>query len=575
MKQIKKMIYVLLALCIILPFTNEKVYASTGKISFSDPSVTVGSQVSVTVNVSTSDGSALGGVDLTLAYDASALEFVSGSSASGDAGTVRIVGVIDDASTTSLSYTLKFNTLKAGTSKITVSSYEVINLDYEPVEISQTGNSTVTVKEEETSKASADCKLASLQISPGTLSPAFSPTTVEYSTTVVYETTKLAISATPNDSNASITSVTGTDLSVGANTVRVTVTAENGASVAYVINVTRQAQVQEESTQEESSVVEPSSKEESSETEEESVEPEEEAVQVSVGYAAYTVLSDIPEEIIPSGFEEASYTYQDTEVSVLQATEGNVLLFYLESEEGAKELYLYDEALDTFTKYIPIFSDISLIALEPDESVTVSEGYTLTTVIINDEEVVAYQNNENTDFYLIYAMNAAGEKSLYQYDSVEGSLQRYMGTTTVTEEDSDSEDSSEISILQNQLQKLNSDYSSKMQIKIYILYGLAALIAILLIIVINLIVKLHDSKLDLEEEEEENNFDTDIEHREKSTGKAKEETTYKEEVKQPKKEKSKKKKQKENEEMEDIQKSQLDKEDSDFTFIDLDDDNLK
>ena len=60
-------------------------YAATGKITFSDPTVTVGNQVSVTMKIATTDGS-LGASDVRLQYDSSALEFVSGTSANGGAG---------------------------------------------------------------------------------------------------------------------------------------------------------------------------------------------------------------------------------------------------------------------------------------------------------------------------------------------------------------------------------------------------------------------------------------------------------------------------------------------------------
>ena len=71
--------------------------ASSAAITFSDPSVTVGTDVNVTMKVSSGEAS-LARADVTLAYDANLLEFVSGTDASGGAGTVRINGGTFDVS---------------------------------------------------------------------------------------------------------------------------------------------------------------------------------------------------------------------------------------------------------------------------------------------------------------------------------------------------------------------------------------------------------------------------------------------------------------------------------------------
>ncbi|MFA9465659.1 MAG: cadherin-like beta sandwich domain-containing protein [Velocimicrobium sp.] len=486
MKFIKKVVFSLMTLCLVLLINDQRVYAAAGTLSFSDPSVTLGSEVSVTVKVSTTDDTMLGGVDLTLAYDASALEFVSGTSASGSAGTIRIAGVIDNATTTSLSYTLTFNTLKASTSSITVASYEIISLDYEPISISKAGNSTVTIEEKEEVKTSSDCNLASLEISPGTLSPAFSPTTVKYSATVDYETTKIAVSGTPNDSKASVTGVKGTDLSVGSNTVRVVVTAENGVSVAYVINVTREAQAKEAASVDNSSQTD-----ETDDTTES--QDQADAVEILIGDMTYRVVLDIPEEIIPEGFEAYSYTYKDAEVNVLKSEESGMILFYLEGEDETS-FYLYEEENDSFIKYIPISFEASLIILEFDDSIVIPEGFTQESLTINETPVTAYKSNQNSDFYLIYGRNIAGEKALYLYDTVENFIQRYVEDSAEEEQESVEVDSAAIADSENQLQELTSSYNLKLQNRMIMLYVFAVIMAILLIIIILLILKIQSTK---------------------------------------------------------------------------------
>ena len=62
------------------------------------------------------------------------------------------------------------------------------------------GTGSVSVKAPVT--YSTDNTLSSLEISPGVLSPAFSPNVTSYTTTVGADCNKLTVSAAANDSNA-------------------------------------------------------------------------------------------------------------------------------------------------------------------------------------------------------------------------------------------------------------------------------------------------------------------------------------------------------------------------------------
>lgn len=89
------------------------------------------------------------------------------------------------------------------------------------------------------STKSSDSSLAHLGISPGSLNPAFSAGTHEYSATVDAGVTRISVAARPNSSKAVIASVNGAkSLKPGTNKVTVVVEAENGATSTYTINVT-------------------------------------------------------------------------------------------------------------------------------------------------------------------------------------------------------------------------------------------------------------------------------------------------------------------------------------------------
>lgn len=86
---------------------------------------------------------------------------------------------------------------------------------------------------------SSDNNLGSLSVNNAEIYPSFSSATTAYSTTVAYGVTSLNVNAVANHERATV-SVTGNNLSVGSNTVSIIVTAENGATKTYTINVLRE-----------------------------------------------------------------------------------------------------------------------------------------------------------------------------------------------------------------------------------------------------------------------------------------------------------------------------------------------
>ena len=211
-------------------------FAATGQITFSDPTATVGNQVTVSMRISSD--SALGASDVMLNYDSSALEFVSGTNANGGAGSIRVVGSMEEANQTDFRFTLTFRALKAGTSSISVASYEVYDADSQTVSLSHVGTSAVQVSAPST--YSSDASLSSLTVSPGELSPAFSPDVTEYSVTVPGDVDRLTISAPAADDGATVSINGNENLQMGENTVTCQVTAEDGETTrTYTLTVTK------------------------------------------------------------------------------------------------------------------------------------------------------------------------------------------------------------------------------------------------------------------------------------------------------------------------------------------------
>lgn len=212
-------------------------FAATARIAFSDPSTQVGQEFSVTMKFTSTSGDMLGDTDVMLSYDATALEFISGSgNVSGGTGAIRVKSA--PAGATEAATELRFKALKAGTTKITISSWEGYDNNGQALNVEREGTSTITIKGLETS--SNDATLKSLQISPGTLTPAFTPGQETYTVNVGLDTVKLTVSAEANNDKAVVAVEGGDDLQEGENTVVCKVTAEDGTTVkSYTLTVNK------------------------------------------------------------------------------------------------------------------------------------------------------------------------------------------------------------------------------------------------------------------------------------------------------------------------------------------------
>lgn len=87
--------------------------------------------------------------------------------------------------------------------------------------------------------ASTDANLSSLTVTPGELTPAFSPAVTAYSVVVPEGTTSAEVSATTNNAAATLTGTGTVDLSSGAGTATIEVTAEDATTIkTYTVDIT-------------------------------------------------------------------------------------------------------------------------------------------------------------------------------------------------------------------------------------------------------------------------------------------------------------------------------------------------
>ena len=436
MKKITSYILSVLIMTIVV-FSNKNIVLAAGSISVSASKTTV--KVGDVVTISTSISPGEYGVNATLTKSSGAFEFVEGDNIYSDGGTpnnsikvkavsegsctfsVRVINAFDDQ--------LKETSMSSGSVTITATSASSnndsnSNKDNKDNSGSNTGNDSNANKDNENKeeKKSSNASLGSLVISAGTLSPEFSAATKDYTATVDYSCSSLAVTANPADSKASVTSVTGNDsLEVGENTVSVVVTAEDGSTSTYNIVVTRRA-----------------------EDDPENADKQDNWKKFDINGTEWTMVNDIPEDVVPEGFEHSKTVIDGLEYNTLHGTFGDITLVYLQSESG-NGLFVYDAAQNTAYEFVRINSESHFIVVLLPKVDDVPEGYNEISLSIEGKGVAtAYQtkgektDDQTKDFYLVYAMNDNGESGWYTYDSVDGTYMRTeLSTPTVAQEEND------------------------------------------------------------------------------------------------------------------------------------------
>ena len=409
MKQfLKRGLAILTAFILCMQFGKIDAQAANVVIALSASTVSVGNNVTATISVSGSDISAY---TIYVSYNSSVLQY---NSASGSAIVNGGGGTVTASGTSAGSFSISFTAIANGSGSITTSGSDVYDINGNAVSISHAG-ATVTVettsnednkstteegKTTETTEEdgkSADCDLASLQVSPGTLNPSFSADRTSYSLQVDEDVTSVVVSAEVADGKAT-TNISGANsIQKGKNTVRVTVTAENGAVKVYTINVQAGEDVGD-------------------------------PVATIEGKDYSFVMSEDGLEA-PEGFTAGTTTYKDWDVLSYESPNKKLTVVCLKDEDGENHWFIMDAEKDIFTPYQEYSSQYNryIITAVP-EGVTIPKGFVETVLKIGENQVVAYQSGDIADkeLYLVYAINVEGEEGFYEYDAKEEAFLRYV-----------------------------------------------------------------------------------------------------------------------------------------------------
>ena len=220
---------------------------------------------------------------------------------------------------------------------------------------------------------------------------------------------------------------------------------------------------------------------------------------VDVDGVSYTLSDAFADTDIPQGFVASTIDYDGAERKVVMQESSGLTLGYLVDANGEGNFFVYIADNATFAPYetIEVSESTTIVLLTTIENVVLPETYAETTVTVNGIEFPAWQNAEEPDYCILYAMNQNGEESLYRFDIQEGTYQRFQAPV-VEEGEEDVPMFGKLSeMLQNHLD--------------YVILGTGLGFIIFIILIIILSVKLYNRNAELDELYDEYGIDLDDE----------------------------------------------------------------
>ncbi len=338
----------------------------------------------------------------------------------------------------------------SGSCSVNVSAADVTDPSYNSVGGSSSANFTITSSSSSSSNKnsssskntsskttnnkddskSSDNNLKSLSVESVELS--FNKDTTTYNLSVGNDVKKIKINAEANNSKATVTGTGEKDVKEGDNKFDVVVTAENGDTKTYTINVNVDSK----------------------------------PITVTVGGKKYTLVKkkdELPELNIEH--EDLTLNFDDQEVAAYRIDKINFVLVGLRDEKGNIKLYKYDtykdkEKPDKYTLFMQFSLPQMFVSYLEFPKNLIPDGFKKYKEEINGEKVDVYKLSKDSDYCLFYGINMeTGEKNIYKYDSKEKTFQIY--------------DREELESLEKQMEELK-----------YIIAGLIGLSALLLIIIV-------------------------------------------------------------------------------------------
>ena len=402
----KKLLKILLVLCCVStavvnriePTKADEVKGSVS-LSVSASTVTLGSNIKVTISISCDGG---GMAQIKINYNTAYVTLTSYPS--GDFNPSSNTLILDSNGNKTASCTFTFKTKAIGSTTFTANVVSFQSYKYSSVTgYSSSLSRTVTIKQQEI-LPSADNTISKLEIEGYQLEPAFSSDVTSYKIYLPKDTSKLNITAVASNSKSKIGTIDG-NVKPGWNEIQIVCTAENKATRTYTI----QAYVEEEPT-----------------------------LFYSVGEQKLGVVKNLDKVVAIEGYEPEDLVVGEDNLTVY--SNGVFDLLYVENEEGIKDFYIYDRKTNSLGG---IYNPLTLgghtfleTTFNSEDFNDLNENFHLDDIALEERTLKGWSyNDENlSEFKLLYLINEKGETGLYRYDIKEDTIQRYAEPAEQTQE---------------------------------------------------------------------------------------------------------------------------------------------
>lgn len=212
---------------------------------------------------------------------------------------------------------------------------------------------------------------------------------------------------------------------------------------------------------------------------------------VDIDGVSYAVYGEFSEALIPDGFTKAAVSYNGSDYNgVQQDVSGKKFLFVKPNGSEDSIMAYFDEENSSLVlaDRVAISENEYIFILGKGDGSKLPKTFGETTLDSNGNTFPVWQDSENKDYYLVNAIGPSGEISFYQYDTVDGTYQRYVQReTTATEEKATAGN--------KLIDKVKSFVDDNMLIVVAVI-AVVFFVLVLIIIVMSVIIGKKNSELD-------------------------------------------------------------------------------
>lgn len=404
---------VILTSSIFLTPINIKANAAVS-VNASAGTVYVGDSVTFTVSASgagTITVSGAANASLWMENNSESFTVTAGSVGSLTVSASGVLASFDDGNDYNVSDSVTVNVIARPTTNNSTTnnatSNNVTNNTQQSTGETQTPTTDNDTKEE-TKTLSSDSSLKSLSVSEGSLSPTFKAGTTSYKVSLPAGTSSIKVSGSANDASASVSGTGEKKLKSGNNTISIVVTAEDGSTTTYKIEVY--------------------------------VDEKPLTTTKFNGEEFNVPASSEGAAKLSKAFSETKIKMNDVEVPAWKAESLGITLVYLE-KDGKANYYIYDEQTQQVTS---IYEPISILGQNLIKVDVPSELQSRTGMKFQEVEVDGikfsgwvFEDKKYENYALIYVMSEGGNYQYYLYEKTQNTLQLYMNTAAISQEEYD------------------------------------------------------------------------------------------------------------------------------------------